>query len=240
VVTAKRPNHIWHVDLTTVPTSGGFWAPWLPFALPQCWPLCWWLAVALDHYSRRVLGFVIFMGQPTSEQVRHFLGRVIAKLGQAPKYLVSDRGVQFDCFGYKRWCRHRRIRPRFGAVGKQGSIAVVERLIRTVKQECTRRLPIVPLLRWSFHCQLNLFIGWYNGLRPHTNLQRATPDEIYFGRRPACRLPRFEPRPGWPRASPCALPQVLVKGQPGVCLHLTVEFVGGHRHLPRVMITRAA
>ena len=35
VVTAKRANHVWHTDLTTVPTGAGFWAPWLPFALPQ-------------------------------------------------------------------------------------------------------------------------------------------------------------------------------------------------------------
>jgi transcriptional regulator with XRE-family HTH domain len=27
VVTAKHPNHVWHVDLTTVPTSVGIWAP---------------------------------------------------------------------------------------------------------------------------------------------------------------------------------------------------------------------
>ena len=27
VVTANRPNHVWHVDLTTVPTGAGFWAP---------------------------------------------------------------------------------------------------------------------------------------------------------------------------------------------------------------------
>lgn len=36
VVTARKPNHIWHIDLTAVPTGGGFWTPWLPFALPQC------------------------------------------------------------------------------------------------------------------------------------------------------------------------------------------------------------
>ncbi len=24
-------------------------------ALPQCWPFCWWVAIALDHYSRRGL-----------------------------------------------------------------------------------------------------------------------------------------------------------------------------------------
>jgi len=51
VVTAKRPNHVWHIDLTAVPTSMGFWAPWLPFSLPQCWPFCWWVAVVIDHYS---------------------------------------------------------------------------------------------------------------------------------------------------------------------------------------------
>ncbi len=29
-----------HIDLTAVPTGGGFWAPWSPLALPQCWPFC--------------------------------------------------------------------------------------------------------------------------------------------------------------------------------------------------------
>ncbi len=38
VVKAKLPNHIWHVDLTTVPTSAGFWVPWMPFAKHQRWP----------------------------------------------------------------------------------------------------------------------------------------------------------------------------------------------------------
>lgn len=50
VVTAKYRNHVWHVDLTAVPLVGGFWASWLPFALPQCWPFCWWIALVLDHY----------------------------------------------------------------------------------------------------------------------------------------------------------------------------------------------
>ena len=69
VVTAKRHNHVWHIDLTAVPTSMGFWASWLPFALPQCWPFCWWLAVAIDHYSRRVTGFETFRNNPTSASV---------------------------------------------------------------------------------------------------------------------------------------------------------------------------
>ena len=35
IVTAKYPNHVWHVDLTVVPTGVGFWCSWFPFALPH-------------------------------------------------------------------------------------------------------------------------------------------------------------------------------------------------------------
>ena len=68
IVTAKRPNHVWHVDLTAVPL-GGFWVLWLPFSLPQCWPFCWWLAVVVDHFSRRVMGIAIFRKPPDCQQV---------------------------------------------------------------------------------------------------------------------------------------------------------------------------
>ena len=54
VVTAKRPNHVWHLDLTTVPTVSGFWASWLPFAVLQCWPFCCWVGVAPSTITRDV------------------------------------------------------------------------------------------------------------------------------------------------------------------------------------------
>ena len=42
-VTAKYPNHVWHVDLTVVPTVlGGFWSAvtgTLPMVLPFCYRL---------------------------------------------------------------------------------------------------------------------------------------------------------------------------------------------------------
>ena len=41
-------------------------------------------------------------------------------------------------------------------------------------------------------------------------------------------------------SSPCAKPQVLVKGQPGVRLELAVTFQGGRRHLPVVTLRRVA
>ena len=65
VVTARKSNYLWHVDLTTVPTALGFWTSWVPFALPQVWPFCWWLAVAVDHFSRRVMGFAVYRALPS-------------------------------------------------------------------------------------------------------------------------------------------------------------------------------
>ena len=107
VVTSKRPNHVWQVDLTVVPTSMGFWVSWMPFSLPQCWPFCWWVAVVLDHFSRRVMGITVFQGRPTSVLVRSFLGRAIGTVGRNPKYLISDQGKQFHCPAFKTWCRRK-------------------------------------------------------------------------------------------------------------------------------------
>jgi len=33
-IRSSRPNHIWLVDLTTVPTLAGFWNSWLPWSVP--------------------------------------------------------------------------------------------------------------------------------------------------------------------------------------------------------------
>ncbi|MCP5071416.1 MAG: hypothetical protein GY946_33055, partial [bacterium] len=59
-VVAKHAGHTWHVDLTTVPMRAGFSVPWFPFSLPQRWPFCWWVAVAVDQFSRAVVGVEIF------------------------------------------------------------------------------------------------------------------------------------------------------------------------------------
>jgi putative transposase len=238
-VTAKRPNHVWHIDLTVMSTQLGFWCPWPPCAWPQRWPWCWWVAVVLDHYSRRVMGFTIFREPPTSVAVRTFLGRAIAAAGTTPKYLISDKGSQFfPTAGYRKWCRHRGIKPRFGALGKHGSLAVLERAILTIKQGLRRT--IVCTRREAVRAELFLMLGWYNEHRPHSTLGGKTPDEVYYQRFPANRRPRFEPRPCWPRGSPCSWPHALVAGKPGARFDVVVERVGGRAHLPIVRLRRAA
>ncbi len=239
VVTAKERNHVWHIDLTAVPIGTGFWSSWAPFALPQRWPFCWWLAVIVDHYSRRAMGFAVFPKRPDSLSIRMFLGRVIAGCNAAPKYVICDRDKIFTCDAFRRWSRRRGIRLRYGAAGQHGSIAVVERFIRTLKDEGLRRV-LIPLSRASIAREVRSFYTWYNEHRPHVTLDGKTPNKVYFRLRPASRRPRIEPRKRWPRRAPCARPRTLVAGKPGDRFTLQVALQDGERHLPIVSLNRAA
>ena len=172
VVTSKYPNHLWMTDLTTAPIGSGFWATWLPFSLPQYWPFCWWIGVVIDHYSRRIMGVTLFRQEPTSEAVRAFLGRVMHAAKAKPRHLVTDKGPQFWNDGFKAWCRRKDIKPRFGAIGQHGSIAVIERLILTLKQGLAWLL-LIPLRREAF---LHELLYWPHGTIPNGHTCRWAAD----------------------------------------------------------------
>ena len=108
-VQAKKPNDVWQMDLTVVSTSAGFWAAWFPFTVEQIWPFAWWVACVVDHYSRRVIGFAVFAKEPKSIDIRRFLGRVAATVGVTPRYIVTDKGRQFDCEDFRAWCKRRHL-----------------------------------------------------------------------------------------------------------------------------------
>ena len=239
VVTAREAGHVWHIDLTVVPIGGGLWTTWLSSALPQRWPFCWWCAVVVDHDSRRIMILGLFRNRPDCRAICALLSHTIRQAG-APKYIVCDRESIFDCNARRSWVASKGIKPpRYGAVGKHGSIAVVERLILTLKNECTRRI-VVPLRRTAFRRELDWFARWYNQHRPHMTLQGATPDEVDFRLKLAHRQPRIEPREHWPRRSSCARPRVLVAGQPGDRFVLKIQQLGRRPHLPVVTLQRAA
>jgi hypothetical protein len=194
----------------------------------------------LDHFSRRIMKIGIFANRPDCRTICAFLGRTVHQAGAAPKYIVCDRESIFDCDAFRRWVKRKGIKPpRYGAVGRHGSLAVVERLILTLKNECTRRL-VVPPRRAEFRRELHWFTLWYNQRRPHMTLAGATPDEVYFRSKPVHQQPRIEPRKEWPRRSSCAPPRTLLAGQPGDRFNLEIDHLGHRRHLPIVSLKRAA
>lgn len=230
-VTARYPDHVWHVDLTAVPTVPGFWVPWVPFALPQVWPFCWWVVAAVDQFSRRVVALRVFSRPPTARMICRFLGDSISRSQATPRYIVTDKGRQFWSAAYKSWCRTKGIRPRFGAIGRCGSIAIVERFIRSLKNEATRRIRI-PLRRAEMRRQLALYLHWYNRIRPHQALEGSSPEQQYldsFGCEVHSRPQPLLYAPGAERHNVNLRP-----------LRLHVSYVGGRKHLPIVTLRSAA
>jgi len=221
VVTAKHPNHVWHIDLTTVPSSSVFWTMLFPFTLPQTWPFCWWVAIIEDHFSRKAIGFAVFKKQPTSLDVRLFIGRVMYKAKAKPCHLISDHGSQFKCTAFERWTKRKKIKLRYGAIGKHSSIAVIERFILSMKSEFTNYL-LVPLIIEEFRYELGLYMTWYNQHRPHQGLDGKSPEEIYSNTQ--SQVPFLESIPN------SRLP----------AMNLSVSFINSNKCLPIVELKKVA
>ncbi len=111
--------------------------------------------------------------------------------------------------------------------------------MRSMKNECTRRI-LIPLTLDGMRREIALYVFWYNEFRPSMALAGKTPLEVFDHLNPANANPRFEPRPRWPRKSPCAAPQAKIKDKRGTKFALVVSNVKGRRHLPIVRLRPAA
>ena len=232
-VAAKSTHHTWHCDLTVMPISSGLWAPWFPFALPTFWPFSWHVAVIIDHFSRRLVAIDVFPQEPSAAQMLRFLDTAVASAGRAPKYIITDRGMQFRS-DYVDWCAQHGTKPRFGALGRKGAIAIAERFILSLKTEALRRI-LVPMKLEAMREQVIAYAHWYNSWRPHQSLGGRTPDEVCSQLRPARDRPRFETRRSYPTAS-----GVELRAEPGTALTLVVNHEQGLQHLPTVVLRPAA
>ena len=88
------------------------------------------------------------------------------------------------------------MKQRFGAIGKKGSIALIERLWKTLKDALGLRL-LRPLAAEDLMEKIGLGLSHYAFFRPHQGLGGATPAEIYFGRTPS-HLSAIPPPRGMP------------------------------------------
>ena len=155
------------------------WTPRICTSIAQRWPACWWVLNVLDHFSRRSVGCGVFRNRPTSAEVTAALDHIMSAEQVRPKHLIVDQGAEFKCEHFEHvWCQTHDILPRFGAVGKHGSIAVVERFHRTLKE--LLRLTTIPEDQTTFERELGVIIDWYNEHRPHETLDGKTPNEVHY------------------------------------------------------------
>ncbi len=165
-IPAWYPNHVWSIDTTDVLCWG-------------LWPIK--VCVVIDHFSRKVMAAVPLEG-PNAGWINNALESAIGKYG-APKHIISDQAGVFTGDVFAEILDTYSIKPRLGAVGKHGSIAVTERVIKTLKYEWLKRVAII---RSFGHLTMlcKEFAAWYNSWRPHMTLDGIRPDDVYYDTKP--------------------------------------------------------
>jgi len=165
-IPAWYPNHVWSIDTTTMFCWG-------------LWPIH--ICVVIDHFSRKVMAVVPLEG-PNAGWINNALESAM-KEHSTPKHIISDQASVFTGDVFAELLDSWNIKPRLGAVGKHGSISVTERVIKTLKYEWLKRVPIIKgfdhltMLCEEFEC-------WYNSWRPHMTLDGFRPDDVYYDKKP--------------------------------------------------------
>ena len=155
-----RPNHVWAADITYIPMARGFV----------------YLVAVIDWYTRKVLAFRL-SNTLTTDFCVEALEEALAKYG-APEIFNTDQGCQFTSVEFTSVLKQRGIRISMDGKGRWRDNVFVERLWKTVKYEevYLHAYDSVSAARAG----LARYFQFYNTRRPHTALDRRTPDVVYF------------------------------------------------------------
>ena len=121
--TAEYPNQRWCCDITQKWTAEGWF----------------YLAVVLDLYSRRIVGWSTGSNMKTELPLRP-LNQALTLRGN-PKGVIhhSDRGSQYTSEQYLKRQETAELHPSFGSAGTCLDNAAVERFFSVLKRECLHR-----------------------------------------------------------------------------------------------------
>lgn len=155
--TAERPDELWVADITYVPTWAGFL----------------YLAVVLDAFSRRIVGWAM----ATHLRTQLVLDALEMALHQPrPKGVIhhSDQGVQYTSIAFGARCRLAGIRPSMGSVGDCYDNAMCESFFATLECE------LIDRRRSANHSEartaiFELIEGWYNPRSRHSSSGYLSP-----------------------------------------------------------------
>jgi putative transposase len=155
-----RPNHVWAMDITYIPMARGFV----------------YLAAVVDWFSRRVLAWRLSITMEAAFCVEA-LEEALAKHGR-PEIFNTDQGSQFTSEAFTGVLIVNKIAISMDGKGAWRDNVFVERIWKSVKYEevYLRAYGSVSEARAS----LGRYLDFYNGRRPHSSLDRHTPDETYF------------------------------------------------------------
>ena len=159
-VSVERPNQVWAMDITYVPMARGFV----------------YLAAVLDWFARRVLAWRVSISMEV-EFCLEAVEEALARYGR-PDIFNTDQGSQFTCGDFTGLLLNNGIAISMDGKGSWRDNVFVERLWRSVKYEevYLHAYDSVGEARAS----IRRYFDFYNRKRPHSSLDRRTPDQAYF------------------------------------------------------------
>ena len=159
-----RPNQVFAMDITYIPMARGFV----------------YLVAVLDWYSRKVLSWKVSITMDV-----HFcleaLEEAIALHG-APDIMNTDQGSQFTSQAFTGLLKKHGIRISMDGKGAWRDKVFIERLWRSVKYE-EIYLHADDTVADS-RAGIGKYFNLYNRRRPHSSLNRKTPDQVYYSQPP--------------------------------------------------------
>ena len=154
---AAGPNRLWVADMTYVPTWAGFI----------------YLAIVLDVWSRRIVGWAIGE-QMTTALVLAALNMASTQRRATEVIHHSDQGSQYTSIEFGSRCKKLGVRPSMGSVGDAFDNAMAESFFARLECELIDRRSF----RSKAEARVAVFTyieGWYNPRRRHSALGRISP-----------------------------------------------------------------
>lgn len=156
---ATAPNQLWVADITYIPTWAGFL----------------YLAVVLDVFSRRIVGWAMETHLKT-ELVIDALDMAIGQRQPSTVIHHSDQGCQYTAVAFGLRCREVGVKPSMGSVGDAYDNAMCESFFATLECELLDRR------RFKSQAEARLAVfdfieGFYNTRRIHSALDYCSPVE---------------------------------------------------------------
>ncbi len=156
--TVQRPNTAWVTDITYVRT----WEGWL------------YLAVVIDLYSRRIVGWST---KPTMARDLVLDALLMAVRRRKPKHALihSDQGSQFGSDAWRRFCHAHHLEPSMSRRGNCWDNAVAESFFSSLKKERIKKR--IYKTREIATAEIDEYIEmFYNRSRRHSHLSGVSPE----------------------------------------------------------------
>jgi len=164
---ATAPNERWSTDLARVWAGKDKWAT---------------IALVMDCHTRELLGWHLSRSGKASTAVSALEHALIARFGtlgrvQTPFLLRSDNGLVFTSRKYTALVKSYGLKQEFITPHCPQQNGMVERLIRSLKEQCVHRQRFESLTHASR--AISDWITFYNTKRPHQALKMKTPNQAY-------------------------------------------------------------